>query len=86
MVIQTGNVVFWPIVLLVGNEDARDVELVFSRTVQGAVVADRRLFDRGWCAHAVQGVQRDGGSEDSGGNDEFIQGGQDLQGASVGWG
>ena len=80
--IPGGRIIFSPEVLLVRNTDARDVKLVVCCAIEGTDLANGGWFDG--VANPVQRVQGDGGSDEGGGSNESIQGGDDYAGPDSG--
>ena len=84
--IPGGSVVFSPKVLFSWDTDAWDMKLVVRCAVKGTKLANRGLFNGlfNGIANPVQCVQGDGGSDESGGGNESIQGGDDYAGPDLG--
>ena len=80
-----GRIIFSPKVLFTRDADAWNVELMIRCAVEGTNLADRGLC--GWfnrVADPVQRVQGDYGSDEGGGGNESIQGGDDYAGPDSG--
>ena len=80
--IPGGHIIFSPKVLFTRDADAWNVKLMVRCAVKGTKLANRGLFNR--FADPVQRVQGDGGSDEGGGGNESIQGGDDYAGPDSG--
>ena len=80
--IPGGRIVFSPKVLFSWDTDAWDMELVVRCAIKDTKLANRGLFNG--LANPVQRVQGDGGSDEGGGGNESIQGGDNYAGPDSG--
>ena len=80
--IPGGHIIFSPKVLFAQNTDVWDVELMVCCAVKRTNLADRGWFNG--VTDLVQRVQGDGGSDEGGGSDKSIQGGDDYAGPDSG--